>query len=51
MVYLLNFPKIMDVIAELQSVDSMMKMIRFHVDYYFPFFRGTGITTQESVTS
>ena len=20
---------------------------RFHVDYYFPFFRGTGITTQE----
>ena len=23
---------------------------RFHVDYYFPFFRGTGITTQEQVT-
>lgn len=23
---------------------------RFHVDYYFPFFRGTGITTQEPVT-
>ena len=22
---------------------------RFHVEYYFPFFRGTGITTQESV--
>lgn len=22
---------------------------RFHVDYYFPFFRGTGITTQEHV--
>ena len=22
---------------------------QFHVDYYFPFFRGTGITTQESV--
>ena len=23
---------------------------RFHVDYYFPFFRGTGVTTQEQVT-
>ncbi len=23
---------------------------RFHVDYHFPFFRGTGITTQEQVT-
>ena len=23
---------------------------RFHVEYYFPFFRGTGITTQEQVT-
>lgn len=23
---------------------------RFYVDYYFPFFRGTGITTQEQVT-
>ena len=23
---------------------------RFHVDYYFPFFRGTGITTQEQAT-
>lgn len=22
---------------------------QFHVDYYFPFFRGTGITTQENV--
>ncbi|MGN8632885.1 DUF3881 family protein [Blautia sp. HCP3S3_G3] len=22
---------------------------RFHVEYYFPFFRGTGITTQENV--
>lgn len=22
---------------------------KFHVDYYFPFFRGTGITTQENV--
>ena len=22
----------------------------FHVEYYFPFFRGTGITTQEHVT-
>ena len=23
---------------------------RFHVEYYFPYFRGTGITTQEQVT-
>lgn len=23
---------------------------RFHIEYYFPFFRGTGITTQEQVT-
>ena len=23
---------------------------RFHVEYYYPFFRGTGITTQEQVT-
>lgn len=23
---------------------------RFYVDYYFPFFRGTGVTTQEQVT-
>ena len=23
---------------------------RFHVEYYYPFFRGTGVTTQESVT-
>lgn len=23
---------------------------KFHVDYYFPFFRGTGITTQEHVS-
>lgn len=23
---------------------------RFHMDYYFPFFRGTGITTQENST-
>lgn len=23
---------------------------RFHVEYYFPFFRGTGITTQEMIT-
>ena len=22
---------------------------KFHVDYYFPFFRGTGITTQENI--
>ena len=21
---------------------------QFHVEYYFPFFRGTGITTQEA---
>lgn len=23
---------------------------KFHVDYYFPFFRGTGVTTQEQVS-
>ena len=23
---------------------------RFHVEYYYPFFRGTGVTTQEAVT-
>ena len=23
---------------------------RFHVEYYYPFFRGAGVTTQESVT-
>ncbi len=40
----------MGVIAELLSVDSTTKKNEFHVEYYFPFFRGTGITTQEHVT-
>ena len=49
MVCLQSFPRIMDAIVELLSAGSMMKTTLFYPDYYFPFFRGTGITTQESV--
>ena len=49
MVYLLSFPRIMDVIAGLQSADSMMKTISSMWITISRFSGGTGITTQENV--
>ena len=49
MVCLQSFPRIMDAIVELLSAGSMMKTTYFIRIIIFPFFRGTGITTQESV--
>ena len=49
MVCLQSFPRIMDAIVELLSAGSMMKTTYFIRIIIFLFFRGTGITTQESV--
>ena len=38
MVYLLNYPRIMDEIVESLSVDSMMKTTYFIQTIIFPFF-------------
>ena len=50
MVSLLSFPGFMEMTAVLLYVVSMMMTTDFNVEYYYPFFRGTGITTQEQVT-
>ena len=50
MVSLLSFPGFMEMTAVLLYCGQYDDDNRFHVEYYYPFFRGTGITTQEQVT-
>ncbi len=46
---MLSFLKITDVTVELLCVGEYDEENQFHMEYYYPLFRGTGITTQESV--
>lgn len=49
MEFLYNIPKIMAVDCGITVCGQYDEDNEFHVEYSFPFFRGTGITSQESV--